>query len=302
MGEVYSARDARLHRSVAIKVLPAEFSRVPDRVARFSQEAKAAAALNHPGVVSIFDVGLEGDVTYVVSELLEGETLRALLSRGKLSRKRAGDLAAQMASGHGRRASEGHHPSRSEARERLHHARGAREDSRLRPRAAARARRVAAGVDRGYDGRHVARHGARHRRLYGARAGARRTGRSSQRHLRVRRGVLRDARRSSRVLRRLRGGADARGAAARSGGDHAWRHPRSVRADRPPLSRKAAVAALSVGGRCRVRDRSGFQRQWDDFGSGAGLARRRRRARRTRRNRSRAAERRPPRRPTRRPA
>jgi hypothetical protein len=99
MGEVYSARDARLHRQVAIKVLPAEFSRVPDRVARFAQEAKAAAALNHPGVVSIFDVGLDGDVTYVVSELLEGETLRVLLSRGKLARKRAGDLAAQMAAG-----------------------------------------------------------------------------------------------------------------------------------------------------------------------------------------------------------
>ena len=99
MGEVYSARDARLHRQVAIKVLPSEFSRVPDRIARFSQEAKAAAALNHPGVVSIFDVGLDGDVTYVVSELLEGETLRALLARGKMSRKRAGDLASQMASG-----------------------------------------------------------------------------------------------------------------------------------------------------------------------------------------------------------
>src|SRR5262245_3733844 len=99
MGEVYSARDARLHRQVAIKVLPAEFSRVPDRIARFAQEAKAAAALNHPAVVSIFDVGLDGDITYVVSELLEGETLRALLSRGKMSRKRAGDLASQMASG-----------------------------------------------------------------------------------------------------------------------------------------------------------------------------------------------------------
>ena len=103
MGEVYSARDARLHRRVAIKVLPPEFSRVPDRVARFSQEAKAAAALNHPGVVSIFDVGIDsgvdGGVAYVVSELLEGETLRALLSRAKIPRKRAGDLAAQMAAG-----------------------------------------------------------------------------------------------------------------------------------------------------------------------------------------------------------
>jgi eukaryotic-like serine/threonine-protein kinase len=103
MGEVYSARDARLHRRVAIKVLPPEFSRVPDRVARFSQEAKAAAALNHPGVVSIFDVGVDsgvdGGVAYVVSELLEGETLRALLSRAKIPRKRAGDLASQMAAG-----------------------------------------------------------------------------------------------------------------------------------------------------------------------------------------------------------
>jgi eukaryotic-like serine/threonine-protein kinase len=103
MGEVYSARDARLHRRVAIKVLPSEFARVPDRVARFAQEAKAAAALNHPSVVSIFDVGvdsgIDGGVAYVVSELLEGETLRGLMSRAKIARKRAGDLATQMAAG-----------------------------------------------------------------------------------------------------------------------------------------------------------------------------------------------------------
>ena len=99
MGEVYSAHDTRLHRRVAVKVLPSEFSRVRDRVARFSQEAKAAAALNHPAVVAVFDVGVDGDVPYVVSELLEGETLRGLLSRGRLTRKRAGDLAVQVASG-----------------------------------------------------------------------------------------------------------------------------------------------------------------------------------------------------------
>jgi Tol biopolymer transport system component len=99
MGEVYKARDVRLNRHVAVKVLPAEFTRVPDRLTRFAQEAKAAAALNHPGVLVVFDVDVDGDQPYVVSELLEGETLRALLARGKLSHKRACDLAAQIAAG-----------------------------------------------------------------------------------------------------------------------------------------------------------------------------------------------------------
>src|SRR5436305_393211 len=76
MGEVYRARDARLQRDVAVKVLPAAFSSDPDRLARFEQEARAAAALNHPNILSVFDLGSHDGAPYIVSELLEGSTLR----------------------------------------------------------------------------------------------------------------------------------------------------------------------------------------------------------------------------------
>ena len=88
MGEVYRAKDARLDRTVAIKVLPASFSADPDRMQRFAQEARAAAALNHPNILSIFDIGDEKGSPYVVSELLEGETLRERLRNGALSSAR----------------------------------------------------------------------------------------------------------------------------------------------------------------------------------------------------------------------
>src|SRR6266446_5534175 len=76
MGEVYRARDARLGRDVAIKVLPAAYSADPDRLRRFEQEARAAAALNHPNIVAIHDIGSRDGSPYVVQELLEGSTLR----------------------------------------------------------------------------------------------------------------------------------------------------------------------------------------------------------------------------------
>src|SRR5215469_10337895 len=85
MGEVYKARDKRLNRDVAIKVLPASFSVDPDRLQRFAQEARAAAALSHPNILSIFDIGDQQGSPYVVSELLEGETLRERLRSGALS-------------------------------------------------------------------------------------------------------------------------------------------------------------------------------------------------------------------------
>jgi len=80
MGEVYRARDSRLGREVAIKVLPAEFSADSERLSRFEQEARAASALNHPNILAIFDVGTHGETPYVVSELLDGETLRDRLA------------------------------------------------------------------------------------------------------------------------------------------------------------------------------------------------------------------------------
>jgi len=91
MGEVYRARDARLDRTVAIKVLPASFSADRDRMQRFEQEARAAAALNHPNILSIFDIGDEHGSLYVVSELLEGETLRERLRSGALSSRKVID-------------------------------------------------------------------------------------------------------------------------------------------------------------------------------------------------------------------
>src|ERR1044071_882456 len=99
MGEVYRARDTRLGRDVALKVLPAEFARDPGRRARFEQEAKAAAALNHPNIVGLHDIGEEDGVFYTVSELVPGDTLSALLERGPVPLRKLLDLAVQLADG-----------------------------------------------------------------------------------------------------------------------------------------------------------------------------------------------------------
>src|SRR5258708_23686223 len=82
MGEVYRARDTRLGRDVAIKVLPAEFASDADRLNRFEQEARVLSALNHPNLLAIYDVGAQDGIHYLVSELLEGECLRQRLSDG----------------------------------------------------------------------------------------------------------------------------------------------------------------------------------------------------------------------------
>src|SRR6266508_1572814 len=99
MGEVWRARDSRLSREVAVKVLPASFSNDPDRLRRFEQEAKAAGLLNHPNITAVFDIGSHEGAPYVVSELLEGETLRAALAGGGLSARKAVDYPIQLAQG-----------------------------------------------------------------------------------------------------------------------------------------------------------------------------------------------------------
>src|SRR5215510_11739516 len=99
MGEVYRARDPRLNRDVAIKVLPSSFSADPERLRRFEQEAKAAGALNHPNITAIYDFGSAGGAPYVVQEFLEGETLRSELAGGRLSNRKALDYAIQIAHG-----------------------------------------------------------------------------------------------------------------------------------------------------------------------------------------------------------
>jgi eukaryotic-like serine/threonine-protein kinase len=99
MGEVYRARDGRLDRIVAIKVLPTSFSADAERMQRFIQEARAAAALNHPNILSIFDIGEEQGAPYIVSELLEGQTLRERIRNGPLTTRKAIDYALQVARG-----------------------------------------------------------------------------------------------------------------------------------------------------------------------------------------------------------
>ena len=99
MGEVYLARDMEIGRDVAIKVLPSTFSDDQERLQRFQLEARAAGALNHPNILSIYDIGKHDGAPYVVSELLEGETLRAKISGSPLSQRRAIDYALQMAHG-----------------------------------------------------------------------------------------------------------------------------------------------------------------------------------------------------------
>jgi serine/threonine protein kinase len=99
MGEVYRAKDPRLGRDVAIKVLPATFSQDPDRLRRFEQEARAAGVLNHPNVTAVYDIGSHDSSPYVVQELLEGETLRAELATGRFAPRKAIDYGIQIAQG-----------------------------------------------------------------------------------------------------------------------------------------------------------------------------------------------------------
>src|SRR4029453_5490091 len=98
MGEVYRAHDARLRRDVAIKVLPASVASDPDRLRRFEQEALATAALNHPNILAVYDVGREGQTAFVVEELLEGGTLREKLATA-FPVTQAVDYGIQIANG-----------------------------------------------------------------------------------------------------------------------------------------------------------------------------------------------------------
>jgi WD40 repeat protein len=99
MGEVYKAKDTKLNRFVAVKVLPETLSKDPDALTRFEREAHAVAALNHPNILSIHDFGTSGGVAYAVMELLEGETLRARLEGASIPQRRAVELAIQIARG-----------------------------------------------------------------------------------------------------------------------------------------------------------------------------------------------------------
>ncbi|MCI0446568.1 serine/threonine-protein kinase [bacterium] len=99
MGEVYRARDTRLGRDVALKILPAEFSANRDRLDRFEQEARSASALNHPNIIKIYDVGSGDSNSYLSMELVEGKTLRDLLNEGSMSLQKVMTIATQLAAG-----------------------------------------------------------------------------------------------------------------------------------------------------------------------------------------------------------
>src|SRR5882724_8837387 len=99
MGEVYRARDTRLGRDIALKILPESFARESDRLHRFEQEARAVAALNHPNILAVFDIGQHNGSPFLVSELLEGETLRNVLDRGALPQRKIIEYGVQIAQG-----------------------------------------------------------------------------------------------------------------------------------------------------------------------------------------------------------
>src|SRR5205823_9947354 len=99
MGEVYRAKDPRLGRDVAIKVLPALLSQDADRLRRFEQEARSASALNHPNIITIHEIGSADSTSYIAMELVEGKTLRELIHAGAIPTRRLLELAYQMADG-----------------------------------------------------------------------------------------------------------------------------------------------------------------------------------------------------------
>src|SRR5215471_10592889 len=99
MGEVYRARDPRLSREVAVKVLPAELASDASRLKRFEKEARAASALNHPNIVTIYDIGSADSIVFIAMERVDGKTLRELLFGGALPIKRLLQLATQIAEG-----------------------------------------------------------------------------------------------------------------------------------------------------------------------------------------------------------
>ena len=99
MGEVYRAHDPRLNRDVAIKVLPPDFARDPERLRRFEHEARAASALNHPNIVTVHEAGTTNGISWMATELVEGQSLREVLAKGALLPRKAAEIAAQIADG-----------------------------------------------------------------------------------------------------------------------------------------------------------------------------------------------------------
>lgn len=141
MGEVFRARDDRLERDVAVKIIRPASSADQDRIRRFEQEARAAAALSHPNILAIYDIGIYDGTPYIVSELLEGQTLRQCLFEGPLPVRQAADYALQIAQGLIARM-RSTCSSGPKTRKLVHCQRWPGKDSRLRNRQAHTRRRV----------------------------------------------------------------------------------------------------------------------------------------------------------------
>ena len=247
MGEVYRAWDARLGREVALKVLPESVATDPDRLRRFDQEARAAGALNHPNVLAVYDVGSHESLPYIVSELLEGDTLRGRIRAGGLTPRKAVEHAIQIARGLAAAHQRGI-VHRDLKPENVFVTRDGHVKildfglAKLRDEAGSDPERETATQ------RDPARRDPGHGPLHVARAGARPAGRRPLRHLRARLGALRDAG-PAQGLRRRDGLGDrdrhpSRGAA---GAAHA-RRPHL-----PPLSTGSCAAAWRSGPRIDSR-------------------------------------------------
>ena len=210
MGEVYRARDAKLGREVAIKVLPPAFTSDPGRLARFDREARTLAALNHPNICAIHGFEHADEIRFLVLELVGGETLADRLAgtRGTAPAVRALPRARRPAhratdrAGARLRPRARHRPSRSETGEHQNHAGWRGEGAGLRSRQSdcrrCRGRRSRTGAER-HARRHDRRRPPRHAGLHESRAGARQAGRQTHRHLGVRLRAVRDVDRARRV-------------------------------------------------------------------------------------------------------
>ena len=236
MGEVYRAKDTRLNREVAVKVLPRSFAGNRPALARFKREAQAIAALSHPNIRAIHDFGEEGDVLYAVSELLQGQTLQERLMEGALPRRKAVELAQAIARGLSAAHEKGIiHRDLKPANVFLTDDGGVKildfGLAKVVTSPAAPDTPTAVEPDR-------ARSRDGNGWIHVARTGARESARSPLRHLLLRRHPLRDARGSARVSRRLRGGND--------GGDPQGR----TRPSSPPRLRTVSPALERVVQHC----------------------------------------------------
>ena len=256
MGEVYRARDTRLDRDVAIKVLPASVSADPERRARFEREAKAVAALSHPNILAIHEFGVHEGLAFAVMELLEGETLRERLKTGALPVRKATEIAIQIARGLGAAHDKSliHRDLKPENLFLL-------ADGQVKILDFGLARTMPTGSDSGATETVAAMTdpgiGDGHGRLHGARAGARAGGGRARRSVRVRRRALRNGVRPARVPARHRGRHDDGRPQGRSAGAgrHALGPVACARSHHPALPRKEPRRAFSDRARRGIRAR-----------------------------------------------